>query len=106
MKVSIDLGLEGLGEHLLGTLAGDLVEVEHELLLTRGLVVVYSVHRRILPFADGGASAYPFDCSKGRYTTSLGKSSIHSFLQYLMPRSEVVMEGSTAPCVCSLCLCW
>ena len=83
MKVSIDLGLEGLGEHLLGTLAGDLVEVEHELLLTRGLVVVYSVHRRILPFADGGASAYPFDCSKGRYTTSLGKSSIHTFLQYL-----------------------
>jgi len=80
-QVGIDLGLEGLGEHLLGTLAGDLVEVEREL-LPRGLILVYPVHRCILP-ADDGASALPFDCSKGRYTTSPGKSSIHNFRSYL-----------------------
>jgi hypothetical protein len=77
-EVGIDFDLEGLGEHLLGSLAGDLVEVEREL-LTWELIVVYSLHRCILPFADVGASAVPFDYSKGRYTTSLGKSSIHSF---------------------------
>ncbi len=27
---------------------------------------------------------FPFDCSKGRYTTSFGKSSIHSFRLYLL----------------------
>lgn len=30
----------------------------------------------------------PFDCSKGRYTTSFGKSSIHSFRLYLIAISQ------------------
>ena len=80
-EVSVHLGLEGVGEHLLGSLAGDLVEVEREL-LTWELIVMYSLHRCILP-AEVGASAVPFDYSKGRYTTSLGKSTIHSFRLYL-----------------------
>jgi integrase len=48
----------------------------------RGLILVYPMHRCVLP-TDVGASAFPFDCSKGRYTTSFGKSSIHSFRLYL-----------------------
>jgi hypothetical protein len=46
VEVGFDFGLEGLGEHLFSSLAGDLVEVEHELLRTGGFVVVaYPVYR-------------------------------------------------------------
>ncbi len=77
-KVSIDFRLKRLGEHLSGPLASDLVEVEHEL-FTGGFIVVYAVHRCILPFADVAPSVLPIDYSEGRYTTFLGKSSIHNF---------------------------
>src|SRR5215208_63369 len=80
-EVGLYLGLESGSEHLFGSLAGDLVEVEHDL-PTSSFVVVYPVHRCTLP-ADAGTSALPFDCSKGRYTTSLTKSSIHNFRSYL-----------------------
>src|SRR5215204_1239645 len=69
-EVGLYLGLESGSEHLFGSLAGDLVEV-------------YPVPRCTLP-ADAGTSALPFDCSKGRYTTSLTKSSIHNFRSYLV----------------------
>ena len=39
-------------EHLSCSLASDLVEVEHEL-LTRGLILVYPLHRCILPKPTG-----------------------------------------------------
>src|SRR5215204_2160482 len=80
-EVGLYLGLESGSEHLFGSLAGDLVEVEHDL-PTSSFVVVYPVPRCTLP-ADAGTSALPFDCSKGRYTTSLTKSSIHNFRSYL-----------------------
>jgi hypothetical protein len=51
-EVSVHLGLEGVGEHLLGSLAGDLVEVERELLHTSALLVVSPSHRR----ANAGSS--------------------------------------------------
>ena len=44
-EVSFDLGLEGLGEHLLGSLASDLVQIEQGGLLAWRLLVVYAVHR-------------------------------------------------------------
>jgi hypothetical protein len=81
-EVGFYLGLQRLGEHLSGPLAGDLVEVERELLLTDELIAVYSLHRCILP-ADVGASALPFDYTKGRYTTCFRKSPIHNFRAYL-----------------------
>jgi len=77
--VVLYFSLQCLEEHRFGPLASDLVEVERELLLTGGLIVVYSLHRCILPFADVGASALPFDYTKGRYTTSSRKSPIHNF---------------------------
>jgi hypothetical protein len=93
LEVGIDLGLQGVGEHLPGSPAGDLVEVEDEL-LTWELVVVYSVHRCILP-ADVGASAFLLDHSKGRYTTSFGKSSIHNFRSYLVRGSDSSLHRPT-----------
>lgn len=77
-EVGFDFGLEGLGEHLPRSLAGDLVEVEHELLLACWFILMYASHRCVLP-ADVASSAIPFGCSKGRYTTSLRRSSIHNF---------------------------
>src|SRR5215204_1151056 len=86
-EVGLYLGLESGSEHLFGSLAGDLVEVEHDL-PTSSFVVVYPVPRCTLP-ADAGTSALPFDCSKGRYTTSLTKSSIHNFRSYLAENSDI-----------------
>jgi hypothetical protein len=76
-KVSIDFRLKRLSEHLSGPLASDLVEVEHEP-FAGGFILVYAVHRCILP-ADVAPSVLPLDYSEGRYTTFLGKSSIHNF---------------------------
>src|SRR5215204_1099640 len=91
-EVGLYLGLESGSEHLFGSLAGDLVEVEHDL-PTSSFVVVYPVPRCTLP-ADAGTSALPFDCSKGRYTTSLTKSSIHNFRSYLALVAEHGEERS------------
>jgi hypothetical protein len=77
LEVSSDLGLKCLGEHLLGSPASDLVEVEHEL-LTGGFSVVYPSHWCVLS-AGVPAPVLPIDYSEGRYTASLTKSPIHNF---------------------------
>jgi hypothetical protein len=62
LEVGFDFSLEGLGEHPFGTLSGDGVEIKHEL-FARGLLLVYSVHRCVLP-ADAATSALPIDYSE------------------------------------------
>ncbi len=84
LEVGLYLGLKRLGEHLLGSAASDLVKVEHEL-LTSGSVLLYAVHRCVL-HADVALLVLPLGWPKGRYTTSLGKSSIHNFRSYLSQR--------------------
>jgi Flp pilus assembly protein TadD len=44
---------------------------------------MYPFHRCLLS-ADASTSVFPFDCSKGRYTTLFRKSPIHNFRSYLV----------------------
>src|SRR5918994_1509935 len=81
LDVAGHLGFKSFGEHPPGSGSGDLVEVEREsFVLAPNLM--YPFHRCLLP-TDAPTSVFPFDCSKGRYTTLKGKSSIHNFRLYL-----------------------
>jgi hypothetical protein len=64
-----ELGLEGLGEHLPRSLAGDLVEIEHKPFASF-IVVVYPSHR----CASSSSKSL-----ERRYTTFFKESSIHNF---------------------------
>jgi len=83
VEIDLDLGFESLGENVVRTLTGDLVEVEPK--LPARLVVVYRPVRCTLLCSPK---------SRVRYITFLRESSIHNFRAYLFKPSLRGLDGS------------
>ena len=81
LDVGLDLCFQCLGEHSPRSGASDLVEIEHALLAIPA-DLMYAPHR-CTPSRLRWRVGFPFDCSKGRYTTLKRKSPIHNFRSYL-----------------------
>src|SRR5215211_350462 len=82
LDICLDLDLQSFGEHPPRALSGDLVEIEHELLAIPA-DLMYAPHRCTPSLRRRWRVGFPFDCSKGRYTTLKRKCPIHNFRSYL-----------------------